>query len=205
MSLVKVVALTSGNKADPKVGGTSWSLPANLAGSGFAIAHQVAVSLATMLHGCIIFACSPLIRAQQNLFAIMEGLGMKPGDFDLCVLFDRDLWSGHPQTWYLDPGSEPEDWHQRNSEIWKAKPNEVLAEGELVLEAISRTAKITRLAGQGISLCISHRGTLDAAIMVAKHSLDECSEIGSLREGEGAIFFFEDDKLVRVDNLFRNS
>ena len=205
MSLVKVVALTSGNKADSKIGGTSWSLSALLAGSGFAIAHQVAVSLATMLQGCIIFACSPLIRAQQNLFAIMEGLGMKPSDFDLCVWFDRDLWSGHPQTWYLNPDSEPDNPHQRNSEIFKQRPEEVLGEGDLVFGAIQRVAKITRLADQSISLCMSHRGTLDAAIMVAKHSLDECAEIGSLREGEGAIFFFEDDKLVRVDDLIRTS
>ena len=200
-SVVKVVVVANGNNEGFGFGRNSWLLPAHLANSGVVIARQVAQSLVSMLHGCIIFACSPLVRAQETLFAIMEELGIKPKDFDLAVWYERELWSGHPQTWYAD--IDPADYN--NGVVFRQKPEAVLGEGELVFGAIQRVCKLTRLADQSISLCVSHSGPLGAAIMVAKHSLDECAEIRNLREGEGAIFFFEDDKLTRVDDLFRAS
>ncbi|MDP1994641.1 MAG: hypothetical protein Q8K40_05270, partial [Ignavibacteria bacterium] len=131
----------------------------------------------------------------------MEEMGIAPSAYADHIYFDLGFWSVCPEVWYLD--CNPADYN--NAAVYKLRKSDVEAEGAMVMAAIQDLAETAREAGQEKALCVSHGGPLDAAVMVAKSSLGKRLPISDLGEGEGAIFTFEDDKLVSVEDFLHKS
>lgn len=201
MRRIRIAVIRHGKKE--KINGcgqgtTSWAIQARLTEAGIETAKQ----LARRLPDCRIFGSSPLLRAQETIFAMMAEQGILASDFAKHIRFDPGFWSAKPETWYLD--CKPEEYS--NGAIFKLRPAEVIEEGLSVLQATRRLAIIAGLAEQSRAIAVSHGGPLDAAIMVAKEELGWASSITDLKEGEGAFFTFDDDlKIVAVDDFLRGS
>ncbi len=199
---VRVVAIRHGSKEQiDGVGTTSWGVTARLTEKGIKSARYAAEHLSEVLQGCTIFASSPLIRAQEAMFEVMRGLGLKGRDFDQYIHYHIGLWSVMPEIWYLD--CDPEQYS--NSVVFKLREDDVMLEGRSMVDTIGQIALKAITAGKSTALCVSHSGPLDAGIMVARRSLGQVAEITDLREGEGAIFNFSDGRLVLVESFLHNS
>jgi len=177
----------------------SWGIQARLTPAGIETAKQVASRLKVMLNGCTVFGSSPLIRAQETAFVIMAELGIKPPEFANHIYIHHGFWSTNPAAWYLD--CKPEEYS--NGAVYKLRPKEVESEGHLVLHTAYSLALQAVTVNQNVALAVSHGGPLDAAIMVAKRSLGQFLPITDLEEGEGAIFTFDGNSIVAVDDFLQ--
>ncbi|MGA2417947.1 MAG: histidine phosphatase family protein [Candidatus Staskawiczbacteria bacterium] len=201
----KVIVVRHGKKESLGFGTTSWSLQSCLTDEGKETARQVYRNLAGELKGCRIFFCSPLWRAQQTVFEVMKASGIPPEKFDLYIHYHPGLWSGNPAVWY--DGCPPEEYC--NARIYKAKPAEVEAEGSRVFTAVKDAVRFAQQSADDIAtptvFAVSHSGPLDSAIMLARRALGQPCAISDLAEGQGAIFVFRGNTLVRVENVLCNA
>ena len=191
----QVIVFRHGKQEDLGIGYTSWGIHAPLTEQGRKLMQDVARRHEDLLKKCDYFATSPLIRAQQSLFAMMETLGHQVKDCDERVMFVSGLWTPDPANWSGN--------YSTMDEIWRQKQKFVEAEGYRALKAI-RGIAISIIAENHV-LCTSHGGPLDAALATAKSRLGNkkaFSKMQDLQKGEGVIFIFDDDnKLIGVEEL----
>ena len=193
----QVVVIRDGRK-DSGLHASSWGMAARLAPDGLETARKVGASLVKMLKTCEVFGCSPVICAQETLFAVMAEFGILPGYYAIHVAFDPMFFTGTPETWYLDcaPGL------YKNDRIYALRPGEVEQEGKMVVEAAWQLSEFARDNNQPVAVAISHGGPLDAAIMMAKRALGQPAAITDRKPGEGAVFVFGGGgKLVEVKDV----
>lgn len=180
-----VVAIRHADKEDLGFGTMSWSLPAGLTSNGIHLACKTGRDLKDLLAGCRLFATSPLIRAQETLFHIMDAQGISAKDFDGLVLFEPGLWTSSTDIWYCDDAAS-----YTNRRIWESNPPAVELDGASVLSAIKGIAQKLTDDEQNVALAVSHGGPLDACIMRARQELHDFRPITELGPCEGAIFSF---------------
>ncbi|MFA5878440.1 MAG: phosphoglycerate mutase family protein [Candidatus Staskawiczbacteria bacterium] len=198
MKLVKVAVIRHGKKEkipDCGQGTTSWGIQARLTEAGIATAEQVARRLKALLPGCTTFGCSPLIRAQETIFVIMREMGIVPAEFADHIRYHPNFWSRHPSVWYMDV--DPAAYS--NGAVYNLRRTEVEEEGNITLNAIQDMSVLAGSGNEKSVICVSHGGPLDAAIMMAKRQLGRYVPITDLKEGEGAIFVFDDHVATMVD------
>jgi len=199
--MIRVLVLSSG-KSDKEVGqvATNWDISAQLSHSGEKTIKHGCVRMKEVLPHCQIFGGSPLIKAQQTLLAIMDEMGIKKAERAKHIHLDTAFWSFSPEVWHLN--CRPSKY--TNRKVYGYRPDAVENEGRTVLNAIIRLQDIAKVASSESAIAISHRGPLDAAIMVAKRLLGQKVKIGDIRQCEGAIFHFGAfNKIIRVEDFLR--
>lgn len=187
---VKVVVIRHGKKENVPgcgQGTTSWAIQSKLVEKGIAGAKTVAARMVAMFGDCKIFGCSPLVRAQETLFIIMEAFGIGVGEYADHIYFDHRFWSVAPSTWYNDV--PPETY--TNAKILALRLEGVEEDGHAVLDAAMDLAYLARHCGENVAIAVSHGGPLDAAIMLAKREQGEVSPITDIGAGEGIILSFD--------------
>ncbi len=197
----KVIVFRHGDQEDLGRGDSCWSPDACLVQEGKEMIEQVARFYADLLRDCTVFVCSPLIRAQQSLFTMMDEIGY-PG---LPQLFDQvdnsceNLKTRRPETWYVKP--EEADSFPDVKSIWMRDPQSVHAEGAHFFEGICQIMKDTDKS----ALCVSHAGMIDAGMAYAKSMMlgisDAFVAMKDVKKGQGVVFCFEDARLVQINEL----
>ena len=177
---------------DLGLGCSNWALPARLTLAGQNLARRIADLYKDLLKNCNYFVTSPLIRAQETLFAMMEELWIPVREFDKKVIIANGLWTSNPADWLSES-----NWTV--GEVWEKSPVFVEGEGtKLWITGIMPTFRELIRLEEGKALCISHGGLLDAAVaFVRKVYLGDeeaFSKIKDFRKGEGVVFVFDDRK-----------
>ena len=200
MATCKVVVARHGKQQDLGLGFTSWGLPAILTPDGVELAKNFVRLNRDDLRGCSMFATSPLIRAQQTLFAIMGELGIKVGDFDPLVKICNCLYVREPAKYLSsDPSETVASWTKKNLKF-------AMEEGERVYEAIVCLVVGNLSVNGGTALCVSHGGPIDLLLAHAKNELSDGNgtafqSIDDLKKGEGLVLYFDGDQLITVKEL----
>lgn len=192
----KVYVFRHGKQEDLGRGYTSWSPDALLTEEGKVMMMEVARRHSGNLFK--VFATSPLIRAQQSLYAMIVelcDLSKYPQILDE-VIITNGLKTAQPEVWYT------EDLNATITTIYKKDPKAAEKEGEHILRGIKSVADCI-LAKNGNALCVSHGGPLDMALVCAKDVLgvDAFDSIHDLGKGEGAVFYYEGKVLKKVEEL----
>lgn len=179
-----------------------WSINAHLSYQGQQQIREIVRKHKELLANCSVFATSPIIRAQESLFTMMNELNYAPAKFD-NVWFMSELMAAVSSVWCTKNMSETV------SDVWRRNPEGVEAEGKHIFNGICRVADMLN-DGEN-ALCVSHGGPLNAGCAFAKDYLrtdvSEPSSFENIRDlgkGEGAVFVFEeepDGDLIWIEKL----
>jgi broad specificity phosphatase PhoE len=199
---IRVLVISNG-KPEKEAGQvvTNWDIGAQLSSAGEKTVKHLCIQIKESLSRCQVYGASPLIKAQQTLFAIMDEMGIKKGDRAKHIHLDTAFWSFSPEIWHLQ--CRPSKYSNRK--VYGYRQNAVIREGNTVLNAIIRLQEIAKSSCAETAIAVSHLGPLDAAIMVAKRALGQKVNIGNVRQCEGAIFHFGAfNKIIRVEDFLRD-
>jgi hypothetical protein len=198
-TITRVLVISSG-RPEKDIGqpATRWDIGAHLSFAGDKTVKHRCIRIKEELPQCQIFGCSPLIKAQQTSFVVMDEMGIKKADRARHIHYMNALWSVSPEIWQME--CCPSKYC--NSKVYEDSPDAVTREGNTVLGGVIRLQEIAKSACLYSAIAISHRGPLDAAIMVAKRLLNQKVDIGDVHDCEGAIFHFGIfSQLIRVEDF----
>lgn len=195
----KIVVFRHAQQEDLGTEHSSWELPARLTPEGKERARQVTRKHREILAKCTHFFTSPLIRAQETLFVMMEELGHVLDTFDIKVKVLPGLWTENPLGW---ASSGP---YETALGLWQKNPEFMEKEGERFLFTIKETS--TKFPNNHSAFCVSHGGLLDAGLasahaelnftgILAEDTRKAFSQIRDLEKGEGVIFDFDEENFL---------
>ena len=200
-TIIRVLVITNG-KPEKEAGQTvtGWDVNAKVSFSGEKTARHLCSRIKEVIPHCQVFGGSPLRKAQETIFAIMDEMGVKKSDYASHMHLDTAFWSLSTDVWHLQ--CRPSEYSNRK--VYGYRPDAIENEGRSVLNATIRLQEIAKAACSDSAIAVSHRGPLDAAIMVAKRLLGQKVKIGNVRQCEGAIFHFGAfNKILRVEDFLR--
>ena len=199
---VRVIMVRHGSAEDLGRGATNWSPEARLTDKGKEQMKATARRWHDLFVQAVFFVASPLIRAQESLFAMIHEIGY-PNVLDLVekVHARGGLRYKNPKVWLQDGGPR-----LTFAEIYRRDPQGIEAEGHHVLDAILKIAE--KMEDGQTALCVGHGGPLDAAYVLAYAGddmvVDESEFLLSHKQfgnGEGAIFIVRNGHLVGTEKL----
>lgn len=192
----RVVVLRAGERQDLGTGLWGWEIPARLTDYGRAQCQTAVQTRRELLKDYDAFVTSPLISAQETLYAMMAELGYGVADLYGRVIFCDGLRASGPSRYMRNnPNETMGEWIAKNKEF-------VLEEGERVYvdtilsEVLRKTVKS--------ALCISHVGLIDCLLVYIKRELGHdnvVEETRGLGNCEGFLVDFDGNVPLKVEEL----
>ncbi len=194
MNIREVFVFRHTQEEDLVRGITSWNYPAQLTLDGVHQANKIAFSCQFFPNSCSQYYTSPVFRAQETLWTILDEWGIKPERFERIAEIHPGLFTPFPLEWLSDDLDE---------QFWKDETEFIKREGErflLVIKSIAR--RIPREMDK--AFCLSHGGIIDAGYAAAREKLgiqNAFSGKDFIKRGHGVIFQFTGDNLSAVSEV----